>query len=142
MAFRSVIALLVCALSAASAFVPAVASLQMQQQQQLRSAVSMGVPSAEKPKRVNERNRIYNKGYRSEMRTKIKTVLASVEEGDYAKSSAALNACFKIIDKNVKRNIVHKNTAARKKSQLHLKVKKLEGGDAAAAPAPAAAESE
>ena len=36
---------------------------------------------------------------------------------------------------NVKRNIVHRNTAARKKSQLHLKVKALEGG----APAPAAA---
>ena len=43
-----------------------------------------------------------------------------------------LSKCFAVIDKNVKRGIVHRNTAARKKSQLHLKVKKLEG-----APAPA-----
>jgi len=38
----------------------------------------------------------------------------------------ALSRAFSIIDKNVKRNIVHKNTAARKKSQLTLKVKALE----------------
>ena len=39
-----------------------------------------------------------------------------------------------IIDKNVQRNIIHKNTAARKKSLLTMKVKALEGGAAAAAP--------
>ena len=44
-----------------------------------------------------------------------------------------LSKAFAIIDKNVKRNILHKNTAARKKSQLHLKVKALEGGAAPAA---------
>ena len=35
-----------------------------------------------------------------------------------------------IIDKNVKRKIVHKNTAARKKSKLTLKVKALESPSA------------
>ena len=63
-------------------------------------------------------------------------VLEAVDEGDYAAAMPTLSKAFAIIDKNVKRNIVHKNTAARKKSQLHLKVKKLEGA-AAAAPAPA-----
>ena len=66
-------------------------------------------------------------------------VLESVEEGEYASAQGVLSKAFAIIDKNVKRGIIHRNTAARKKSQLHLKVKKLEGGaPAAAAPAPEA----
>merc|ERR1719502_1910709 len=77
--------------------------------------------------RTNARNREYNKMYRSEMRTRIKRVLESVETGDYSVALPTLSKAFAIIDKNVKRGIVHKNTAARKKSQLHLKVKKLEG---------------
>ena len=52
-------------------------------------------------------------------------MLESVEEGDYQVALPTLSKAFAIIDKNVKRGIVHKNTAARKKSQLHLKVKKL-----------------
>ena len=50
----------------------------------------------------------------------------AIREGDYSVASALLNKAFAVLDKNVKRGIVHKNTAARKKSQLHLKVKKLE----------------
>ena len=61
----------------------------------------------------------------------------AIEEGDYSVASAMLSKAFKILDKNVKRGIIHKNTAARKKSQLHLKVKRLEEGAPAA---PAAAE--
>merc|ERR1719231_1474858 len=87
--------------------------------------------------RVNARNREYNKMYRSEMRTRIKRVLEATEQGDYSVAVPTLSKAFAIIDKNVKRGILHKNTAARKKSQLHLKVKKLEGGAPAA---PAAAE--
>ena len=51
-----------------------------------------------------------------------------------------LSKAFQIIDKNVKRNIVHKNTAGRKKSQLALQVKALEGITPGSAPAAAAEE--
>jgi len=77
------------------------------------------------------------------MRTRIKRVGEAVEEGDYSVAVPVLNKCFSIIDKNVKRGIIHKNTAARKKSQLHMKVKKLEPGAPASTPttsAPAPAE--
>jgi small subunit ribosomal protein S20 len=63
-------------------------------------------------------------------------VFEAVAEGEYAVATPALNKAQAIIDKNVKRGILHKNTAARRKSLLTLKVKALEGG---AAPAPAAA---
>ena len=54
-------------------------------------------------------------------------MLELTAEGDHAKAQAALNSCFAIIDKNVKRGIVHKNTAARKKSRLSKIVKTIEG---------------
>lgn len=53
-------------------------------------------------------------------------VLTAVQSANYSDASSTLSEAFKILDKNVKRGIVHKNNAARKKSQLALKVKKLE----------------
>merc|ERR1719310_2685730 len=142
MAFLRLVActLIACFVSSASCFAPPSGALYASQTQQraATSAVSMMAKAPTKPMRVNERNRQYNKQYKSEMRTRIKRVLEATEEGDYSVAVPQLSKAFKIIDKNVKRGIIHKNTAARKKSQLHLKVKKLEG----APPAAAAAEPE
>ena len=64
-------------------------------------------------------------------------VFEAVEEGEYGVAFPALSKAQAIIDKNVKRGILHKNTAARRKSLLTLKVKALESSAApAAAPAP------
>merc|ERR1711988_129885 len=104
-----------------------------------RSAEVCMRTAATKPQRVNKRNYEYNKMYKSEMRTRIRRALEAVDEGDYSVAVPTLSKAFAIIDKNVKRNIIHRNTAARKKSQLHLKVKALEGVPAAA-PSPAVEE--
>ena len=61
------------------------------------------------------------------MRTRMKNVLSAVDTGNYETSNEMLSKAFAAIDKNVKRGIVHRNNAARKKSQLHMKVKALEG---------------
>ena len=53
-------------------------------------------------------------------------VLEAVEEGDYSVAVPLLSKTQSVIDKNVKRGLIHRNTAARKKSQLTLKVKRLE----------------
>jgi len=128
--------LLACCLTIATAFSSqGVLHATQLQQRSAVSGVSM-VTAATKPQRVNRRNREYNKKYKSEMRTRIKRVEEAYEEGDYGVAVPLLSKAFAIIDKNVKRNIVHKNTAARKKSQLALKVKTLEGGAPAAAAAP------
>ena len=125
---------LACACACAMGFAPA-ATPRTAVQLQRSASITMMPTASTKPQRVNARNRMRNKAAKSEMRTRIKTVLEAVKAGDYAAAQPVLNKAFAIIDKNVKRNIVHRNTAARKKSQLHLKVKALEGG----APAPAAA---
>ena len=120
---------LLLAAAAVAGFAP-VAVPRTSQLQQRSPAICMKTAST-KPQRVNARNREYNKGFRSDMRTRIKRVLEAVKEGDYQVAPPVLSKAFQAIDKNVKRGIVHKNTAARKKSQLHLKVKKLEGVPAA-----------
>jgi len=59
------------------------------------------------------------------MRTAIKHVEKAIDEQDKATASANLNVAFAKIDKAVSKGIVKKNTAARKKSALALKVNAL-----------------
>jgi len=92
-----------------------------------------------KPARLAEVRRKYNKNHKSEMRTYIKKTLVACESGDYNAAFKQLSECQSKIDKNVKRGLMHKNTAARKKSQLTLKVKALEPGQGTPAPEPVAA---
>merc|ERR1712070_210725 len=122
--------LLACLACSCSAFV-APAAMPAQCISSRSASVSMIAKT--KPQRTNIRRRAYNLQYKSEMKTRIKSVLVAADAGDYAAASAYLNAAQSIIDKNVKRNLLHKNTAARKKSLLTMKVKALEPGAAPAA---------
>lgn len=65
-------------ISGAAAFVAPVVQLRgaqsLQQSSRLAADASMMAGALTKPQRVNKRNREYNKNYRSEMRTRIKTV--------------------------------------------------------------------
>ena len=63
-----------------------------------------------------------NKMVRAEMRTRVKSALA---EGDV--DSDATRAAIKRIDKAAAKGVIHKNTAARKKSRL---MKQLQSADA------------
>jgi len=126
---RLVLLLIGCLATLAAGFVAS--PLPSSQLQQNRAALQIEMTAATKATRVNRRNREYNKMYKSEMRTRIKRVQESLAENDFAASTSLLSKAFAVLDKNVKRGIVHKNTAARKKSQLHLKVKALEGGASA-----------
>ncbi len=70
--------------------------------------------SAMKRMRQNERRRLRNRATRSKLRGAIKTARAA--EGA-AKPTAVLEA-IRALDKAVSRGVVHRNTAARKKSAL------------------------
>lgn len=76
----------------------------------------------------NKRNRMINRRYSSTIKTlsklfltKIKTK-STVEEVDQAKfkteTKNLVNKVYSIIDKAVKKGVIHKNTAARKKSRI------------------------
>jgi len=86
--------------------------------------------SALKRIQINERNLLQNRFYKSSSRTLIKKFLIQLENYKISKNPAdkvqaqiLLSLVYSLIDKACKKNIIHKNTAARKKSQLALKLK-------------------
>ena len=77
-----------------------------------------------KRNRQNEKRRLRNKGIRSEINSRVKTALKNAESGKT--NSEDLQEAVKKIDKAVAKGIMHKNTAARKKSRLSKKLNSLE----------------
>ena len=82
--------------------------------------------SAKKRILVAERNRQINKSYKSTVRTLIKKTIINCE--NYKKDPNAenqelinttLNQAYSLIDKAVKKNVLHKNNGANKKSRIN-----------------------
>ena len=70
---------------------------------------------AKKRLRQDERRRVHNTAISRAMKTAVKKVMqAETPEA----AAAALPEAVKRVDKAAKRNIIHANAAARKKSQL------------------------
>ena len=66
-----------------------------------------------------------NKAHKSEMKTVIKKYEAALVGGDKAAAEVAYKDAVQIVDKAVSKGILHKNTAARKKSSMTLQLNKL-----------------
>ena len=86
--------------------------------------------SAKKRILIAKRNRLQNRFYKTSVRTLTKLFIKSIEvykvsqsTEDREKSQKILNSIYSLIDKGLKRKVFHKNTAARKKSQLALQLK-------------------
>ncbi|MFT7616620.1 MAG: small subunit ribosomal protein S20 [Planctomycetota bacterium] len=79
----------------------------------------------EKSVRQDEVRRMRNKGLRSSMRTAIRRVNEAVEAANKDGAQSALVIAMKRIDKCAKINILHKNNASRRKSNLSRLVGKL-----------------
>ena len=84
--------------------------------------------SAKKRILINKRNNLQNRFYKSSVRTLTKRFLKDLEvyktsqnTTDKEKLQIVLNSIYSLIDKGSKKNVYHKNTAARKKAKLaHL----------------------
>lgn len=83
------------------------------------------IASQEKRNRQNEKRREKNSQIKSSIRTAAKKAVKAVETKDKAKSQELGKAFTKTIDSAVHKGVVHKNTAARKKSRLAKKVNKI-----------------
>ncbi len=86
--------------------------------------------SAKKRIQIAERNRLINKSYKSTVRTLTKKTLVTCEK--YKKDpntdneklvKSSLSQAFSLIDKAVKKNVLHKNNGANKKSRINQIVK-------------------
>lgn len=66
-----------------------------------------------------------NKADKSELKTAVKKFEAAVASGNREQADSAYKAAVKSIDQAVNKGIIHKNNAARKKSNITLKMNKL-----------------
>lgn len=86
--------------------------------------------SARKRIEITERNRLRNRFYNSSVRTLIKKFFKELELYKISKKpeekenlQKTLNSVYSLIDKGTKKNVFHKNNAAKKKARLALYIK-------------------
>ena len=83
------------------------------------------IKSAKKRVLVSKVNNERNKMAKSALKTTLKKFEAAVAEGNKEQADSAYTAAVKSIDQAVKKGIIHKNNAARKKSSIALKMNNL-----------------
>ena len=66
-----------------------------------------------------------NKANKSALKTIVKKFDAALVSGDKAVAEVAYKAAVKAVDQAVVKGLMHKNTAARKKSSMTLQLNKL-----------------
>lgn len=85
------------------------------------------IKSAKKRILTAERNYQRNLAFKSSLKTAVKSalVLAQAKDKDQDAIKSALSKAYQLCDKAVSKGILHKNTAARKKSRLTKAINKL-----------------
>ncbi len=76
------------------------------------------IKSAIKKAKQDVRSREHNRLIRDSYKQSIKKVRQLVESGKPKEAAEALNEAYSKIDKAAKKNIIHKNNAARRKARL------------------------
>ncbi len=84
------------------------------------------IKSSKKRVLIAERNRLRNVAMKSSIKTAVKKVLELSTSDDKEALQAALSNAYKLCDKAVSKGVLHKNTAARKKSRLTKALNKIQ----------------
>lgn len=77
------------------------------------------IKSAKKRVLVAEVRRERNMAAKTRMKTQLKKFAAAVENGDKEAAERELLASVSILDKTASNGVIHKNAAARRKSNLY-----------------------
>ena len=83
------------------------------------------IKSAKKRVKVIAKKTLINQQHKTALKTAIKKFDTAVESGNVDEAKVLFNNAVKKLDQGVKQGILHKNNAARKKSQLALKLAKM-----------------
>ena len=84
------------------------------------------IKSAKKRILIAEKNRVRNVAFKTSIKTAVKKALALATGEDKDALNSAVSKVYQLCDKAVSKGILHKNTAARKKSRLTKAVNKLQ----------------
>ncbi len=74
--------------------------------------------NAEKALRQNKKNEARNKNYKNRIKKLTRNFNDLLKDNKHEEAKKLLPTLYKAIDKAAKKNIIHKNNAARKKSRL------------------------
>lgn len=84
------------------------------------------IKSSKKRVLIAEKNRIRNVAFKTSIKTAVKKVVELANAEDKDALSSAMSKVYQLCDKAVVKGVLHKNTAARKKSRLTKAVNKLQ----------------
>ncbi len=84
--------------------------------------------SAKKRVRQNARRNALNRHRKELLKQDIKGFTAAVTAHDPAKAATALNVVVQRLDRVASKGVIHKNTAARKRSRLTKRLNVLKAG--------------
>lgn len=84
------------------------------------------IKSAKKRVLVIKKKTLINQMHKTALKTAIKKFNEAVEAKNVDEAKVLFNAAIGKLDKSVKHGILHKNTAARKKSQLAMMLAKID----------------
>jgi small subunit ribosomal protein S20 len=76
------------------------------------------IKSAIKQNRQAEKRRVRNAAVRSTVRTAVKSTRTAIEGGQAEQARESVLRTIQVLDKAATKGVIHKNTAARKKSRL------------------------
>lgn len=82
--------------------------------------------AAKKALRSSARKRLFNDRWRRKVRAAIHSVRDAIEKGDKVLALKAAVLAEKVLDRSARRNIIHPNKAARKKSRIQKAIAKLQ----------------
>lgn len=80
---------------------------------------------ARKRARQSEKRRVLKSSQRAMVRTYIKRVLKAIANGDHTAATAEFKAAQPVIDRIADKDVIAKKKAARIKSRLNARIKKL-----------------
>ncbi len=86
--------------------------------EQKESPKVANIKSQVKRIRTNEKARLRNKAYKSELKSAVRDTRKAIEAGDKEAATAALQVASRKLDKAVSKGVIHLNQAANRKSAL------------------------
>ena len=81
--------------------------------------------SAKKRIRQNAARRARNRWRLRNMRTSLKAFQSAVAKGDASGAKDAFREASRVVDKSAQAGVIHKNQAARRKSRMSARLKRL-----------------
>lgn len=87
--------------------------------------------SAEKAARTAERKRIRNKSLKSATKTHLTRALKLITSNQLDDAQKAVDTTVSALDRDAKKGVIHRNTAARRKSRLMKKLNQAKAPTAA-----------